>query len=83
MSEKLKRVEGVSNVMANGDEHVKLTVGWVPIDFPQRALDEAFKSMGYVKPAIHGADSILRKPDGQRIFTFQIDSPNTAAVTNK
>ena len=71
MAEKLKRVEGISNVIAHGDEYVKLTVGWIAIDFPQRALDETFKSMGYLKPAIHGADKIMKKRDGRRIFTFK------------
>ncbi|CAK8685768.1 unnamed protein product [Clavelina lepadiformis] len=45
---KLRDVEGVMNDIAQGDAHTHLSIGWVPIDFPQECLVEALKRIDHI-----------------------------------
>ncbi|XP_076806233.1 uncharacterized protein LOC143449789 [Clavelina lepadiformis] len=64
----LRDVEGVMNVIAQGDAHTHLSIGWVPTDFPQECLVEALKRIGLVISTVHGRDRIKGIKDGRRIF---------------
>ena len=70
-AENLKNRNEVSNVIAHGDAYVKLTVGWVPIDFPEKALDDALKCVGIINFAVTARDRIAGKKDGRRIYTVK------------
>ena len=68
LAEKLRDAKEVMNVIAQGDAHTNLSVGWVPIHFPQESIVEALKRIGLVISAVHGRDRFKGMRDGRRIF---------------
>ncbi|CAK8694535.1 unnamed protein product [Clavelina lepadiformis] len=56
LADLLRKRPEVKYAIAHGDERIDLTIRWVPIDYPQRHLDEILEEFEIQGPAQLGVD---------------------------
>ena len=61
----------VQSAIAQGDEFTNITVAWVPIDFPQKSIDQFVEKIGPFSRTKIGIDRLEQKKDGRRIYTVK------------
>ncbi|CAK8684224.1 unnamed protein product, partial [Clavelina lepadiformis] len=67
LADLLRKMPEVKSAIAHGDERIDLTIRWVPIDYPQRHLDEILEEFEIQGPAQLGVDKYGIK-DGRRVY---------------